>query len=132
MTTAGAALPVRGTDEYAMPNSDPAVTPSTVTQTNVTHRCQSVGNDDLAEQARRSPAAVRDSRITNASTMTTLPTKYADGGIGVPCSRLSTPLSRSTAIWIASVWNATPNRPVARMPGTKYRANATPPDPSIL
>jgi len=46
-------------------------------------------------RARRSPAEMAVSSTPTTYTMTTLPMKYAAGGIGVPTNRLSTPRSRS-------------------------------------
>src|SRR5947207_535446 len=43
VTTAGAALALRATDENAMPNTELAATPSTVTQSQVSHLPPSVG-----------------------------------------------------------------------------------------
>ena len=64
------------------------------------------------------------------ATSTILPTKYAEGGIGVPASRLSAPLSRSIGIEIARFWKLLANRPAAIIPDTNTWANVTPPSRS--
>ena len=61
-----------------------------------------------------------------ASTISTLPMKYALRGMGVPRSRLRVPRSRSMGIWMARLWNPVDSSPAAIMPVTKYWVNRTP------
>src|SRR5207248_5249402 len=71
VTTAGADLPVRATDEKALPRIEPTATPSTVTQSRVTQRCQSVGSLTLLS-ATEMASRVTISSTTMTSTMSTL------------------------------------------------------------
>ena len=97
VTTAGARLPSRGTDENAMPQRVQAEMPRSDTQPKVSHFAGLSGSGTLySSTATTSSSAV--SRMPVTSTITTLPMKYEARGIGVPASRFRTPRSRSIGI----------------------------------
>jgi hypothetical protein len=104
---------------HAMPTNEHAVTPRTKTQPKTSHRDGAVGSDtsnSSTPMARRTST----SAAVTTSTMSTLPRKYAAGGIGTPRRRFSVPSSRSAAMPVPRLTKVVDAIPAAIMLGARY------------
>ena len=114
VTTVGAARPDLGTEANAMPSAVPAAVPITTSHSNRTSGCRRRARHVEGHPGHGEQDGELDHR--GHHDLADLAQEVGRGGIGVPRSSFSAPLSRSTAIEMARVWKLECMTPVATMP----------------